>query len=468
MNACAQTIAARGWVARLAWRRRLITARSSVRIRPQPPLTTTRSIRAAVLAFVREHDLLRPGPLVVAVSGGADSTALLLLLADLAPSLGLDLHVAIFAHRLRPRESARDAQYVADLANRVNATIRVGRAETKPSSEDDARQLRYAFLRRAAREVGATRIATGHTRDDQAETVLLHATRGSGLAGLAGMRPRRDDIVRPLLAIGRAETAAVCAEAKVAPREDATNRDPKYARNRIRHKVMPELERINPRVSAALARLADAAAEVADVAHDQPEVIHAAATDGTGIDHENLPGPRRDDALALAWHRATGRPLSARHRTALAALATDRNGSSALDLPGGRALREYGILRIEAAGAVARATGAAELALALDRPVEWGGWTIRLRATPPGPGLLAVAAPDTDLVVRARRPGDRLAGRLRMKVQDLFTDAKVPARARATHPLVAAASGEVWWVVGLKRADGDTRDGRWIEARPPE
>ncbi|HEY8830510.1 MAG TPA: tRNA lysidine(34) synthetase TilS, partial [Candidatus Limnocylindria bacterium] len=122
---------------------------------------------------MREHDLLPPGPLVVAVSGGADSTALLLLLTDLAPQLGLDLHVAHFDHRLRPRESAKDAQFVADLAQSRGATIRIGRAEKPPKSEDDARELRYAFLRRAAREVGATRIATGHTRDDQAETVLL-------------------------------------------------------------------------------------------------------------------------------------------------------------------------------------------------------------------------------------------------------------------------------------------------------
>ena len=204
-------------------------------------MTTTRSIRAAVLAFVRAHDLLPPGPLIVAVSGGTDSVALLLLLASLAPELGLDLHVAHFDHRLRPRASAKDAAFVADLAQSRGATIRIGRAERAPKSEDEARELRYAFLRRAALESGAKLIATGHTRDDQAETVLLHATRGSGLAGLAGMRPKRDDIVRPLLTIGRADTVAVCADAKVAPREDPSNRDLKYARNRIRHTVLPEL-----------------------------------------------------------------------------------------------------------------------------------------------------------------------------------------------------------------------------------
>ena len=420
---------------------------------------------------MREHDLLPPGPLVVAVSGGTDSVALFLLLTSFARQLGLDLHVAHFDHRLRPRASAKDAAFVADLAQRHGATIRVGRADRAPKSEDDAREVRYAFLRRAARETGATLIATGHTRDDQAETVLLHATRGSGLAGLAGMRPKRDNIVRPLLTIGRAETALVCREAKVAPREDTSNRDAKYARNRIRHKVLPELERINPQARAALARLAEAAAEIADLSRRAAERALADATTPDGIHLQKLDGPHLDEALALAWRRATGRPLAARHRAALAALATARAGSAALDLPGGRALREYAALRIEPiqAGAPAATRGPlVDRTLEVGRPVQWEGWTIRLSATPPErDGALAVPAPDGALVVRSWRPGDRLAGRLRMKMQDLFTDAKVPARARASYPLVVAASGEVWWVVGLRRADGAVPGGRWIEAQPP-
>jgi tRNA(Ile)-lysidine synthase len=429
-------------------------------------LTTTRSIRAAVLAFVREHDLLPPGPLVVAVSGGADSTALLLLLADLAPQLGLDLHVANFDHRLRPRASAKDAQYVADLAQGHGATIRIGRADTAPKSEDEARDLRYAFLRRAAREVGATRIATGHTRDDQAETVLLHATRGSGLAGLAGMRPRRDDIVRPLLAIGRAETEAVCREAKITPREDRSNTNPTYARNRIRHRVLPELERINPQARAALARLADAAAAAAAATRGAAERALADATTPDGIALDRLDDGSRDEALTLAWLTTIGRPLAAKHRIALARLAATGEGSVSLDLPGGRAVREYGVLRIERPAPQTLPPG--ELPLGEGETVDWAGWTLTLGGPRP-PGALAAPAPESGtLTVRSRRPGDRLAGRLRIKVQDLFTDAKVPARARAVHPLVATGPNEVWWVVGLRHADGEASGGRRIFARPPQ
>jgi tRNA(Ile)-lysidine synthase len=433
-------------------------------------VSTTRSIRAAVLAFVREHDLLPPGPVVVAVSGGADSTALLLLLSSLAPQLGLDLHVAHFDHRLRPRASAKDAQYVADLAQRHGATIRIGRADTAPKSEDDARELRYAFLRRAAREVRATRIATGHTRDDQAETVLLHATRGSGLAGLAGMRPQRDGIVRPLLVIGRDETESVCTEAGISPREDRTNADLRYARNRIRHKVLPELERVNPQARAALARLADAAATVADARSHAAERTLDAATTGEGIALDGLDAALRDEALALAWSRATSRTLAARHRAALATLAAAREGSASLDLPGGRAIREYGMLRIEhpAAPRMGRPEDARLLRLVWGHPVDWAGWTITLGDhAPAGARLRAPAPTHGDLVIRGRRPGDRLAGRLRIKVQDLFTDAKVPVRARASHPLVATGSGEVWWVVGLKHANAAAEPGHWIFATPP-
>src|SRR6266545_2344341 len=124
----------------------------------------------AVRSYARAHGILRPGPLVLAVSGGTDSTALCLLIRELRDELGLVLHVAHFDHRARPRAAAADAAFVGELANHIGATLRVGRADAPPKSEDDARTARYDFLRRVARELGATGIATGHTIDDQAET----------------------------------------------------------------------------------------------------------------------------------------------------------------------------------------------------------------------------------------------------------------------------------------------------------
>lgn len=305
-------------------------------------------VRDAVRRYALEHGLLPPGPVVVAVSGGTDSTALLLLLADLVDELGLVLHVAHFDHRVR-RTGAADAQFVADLAARVGATVRAGRADDVPKSEDDARRARYEFLRRVAAEHGGARIATGHTRDDQAETVLLHLARGSGIAGLAGMRPSREGIVRPLLAIGREDTVAVCAAAGIEPRQDPTNRSLRYARNRIRRKVLPELAAINPQAAAAIARLGDAAAEVSLSLQRRAEDLLTAATRDGAIDLDALGDDPalQEEALALAWARATGHVLTARHRTAVGAQASRGDGRATLDLPGGRLVRDHRALRIE-------------------------------------------------------------------------------------------------------------------------
>src|SRR6059036_1030385 len=300
------------------------------------------TILSSVRSYARAHSTLRPGPLVLAVSGGTDSTALALLLAELREEFGLVLHVAHFDHRARPRAAAADAAFVAELANHIGATLRVGRADAPPKNEDDARNARYAFLRRVARDLGATAIATGHTRDDQAETVLLHLARGSGLAGLAAMRPERDGIVRPLLTLGRSDTSAVCAAARITPRDDPTNRSLRFARNRIRHRVLPELAKLNPDITSAIARLAEAAAAVADIASDHAAVTLEAAVSQDAVALDRLPprGQARSAALALWWEQCTGQRLAARQRTALTQLAASTEGSRSLDLPGGRALRE--------------------------------------------------------------------------------------------------------------------------------
>lgn len=425
---------------------------------PRKPIQTVRQ-------FAREHALFRPGPLLVAVSGGTDSTALLLVLAELADDLGLVLHAAHFDHRTRPRAAAQDAQYVADLAARCGAQLRIGRADAKPASEDAARTARYAFLRRVAAEIGATAIATGHTRDDQAETVILHAVRGSGLAGLAAMRASRDGIVRPLLCLGREDTAAICAGARVAPREDPTNRSLRFARNRVRHKVMPELAKLNPRASEALARLATSAGEALDALRAMAERALESSRDGDAIDLARLgdDASLREEALAIAWERATGRALAARARAALAVEGARGDGSASLDLPGGRAVREYGRLRIvtDRARALVPEAASGELALEPERAIEWSGWTLLLTSLPAADGWTSEAgapAPHTGLVVRARRPGDRMAGETSAKLQDILTDAKVPALRRDAQPLVVTTSGEVWWVPGVTSR---TPSGEW-------
>ena len=424
------------------------------------------AIRASVRDYVRAHQIFKPGPVVVAVSGGADSTALLLLLAELADELGLVLHVAHFDHGTRPRQSAEDAEFAARLANRVGAPIRVGRAARPTKSEDDARRARYAFLRRAAGEIGATAIATGHTRDDQAETVLLHLARGSGVAGLGGMRPLRDGIARPLLGIGRAETAAVCRAARVRPRSDPTNRALAYARNRVRHRVLPELAKINPRVREAIARLADTAAALGAQEERQLAETLARATRGETIALAELgEGELRAGALALAWTRATGRVLGARQRQALERLASAGEGSRAIDLPGGRAVREYQTLRI-AVGE--EPTSDAARSLEPGREIAWNGWRVALDADGADAGAHVARVPDalvSTIAVRPRRPGDRLNGPGGRKLQDVFTDAKIPVSERARWPVITSAKA-VWWVPALTPPPAGRRGIRLAVAVP--
>ena len=468
-----------------------------------PPLTAV--IPRRTLRLVRElahaHGLLPPGPLVVAVSGGTDSTALLLILAALRDELGLVLHVAHFDHRARPRSAVRDLAAVAALAERCGATFRAGRADAALASEDAARRARYAFLRRAAAACGASGIATGHTRDDQAETVLLHLTRGSGLTGLAAMRPSRDGVVRPLLTLGRVDTAAVCGVAGVTPREDPSNRSLAFARNRIRHRVLPELGRLNPRVAEALARVADAAAGDEDALESAARDLLLAARVGDAIDLDRLgSGTLALRALAQAWRVATGTTLGSRHRAALAAEAARRTGSAALALPGGQVVREYARLRfVRSAGGrragsgecdgsgefggsseseeAGEAGGARRVAPRLagvvpfvrDVPLDWGGWRLILTSSGPPAGFTTIGtvpgAVAAGLGVRARRPGDRIARG--GKLQDLLTDAKVPVRLRSTLPLIIDAAGRVRLVPGIHGGIDRGIHGGLQGGRPP-
>ncbi len=428
---------------------------------------TPSAIRATVRDYIRTHQIFTPGPLVVAVSGGPDSTALLLILAELADELAIVIHVAHFDHRTRPKQSAEDADFVAKLANRVGAPIRVGRADKPTKTEDAARTARYEFLRRAASEIGATAIATGHTRDDQAETVLLHLTRGSGIAGLAGMRPLRDGIARPFLAIGRKDTVAICRAARVRPRTDPTNRSLKFARNRVRLKVLPELARINPRASEAIARLADAAAELqTDDDRDVAEALARAREEQGAILIAALETGMRGRALALAWRGATGRVLGARHRKSLEDLTATEEGSRSLDLPGGRAIREYGLVRIVGDRPVERSDPPTRIELG--REIIWNDWRLMLGGSARTNGAEAAEVPKKllrKLIVRERHEGDRMAGRPRKKLQDLFTDAKIPASLRSRWPVIASEDG-VWWVPGLTEPP-KTEDGTRLAVAAP-
>ena len=212
----------------------------------------------------------QPGPGVVAVSGGADSVALLRALADTPQSAGLI--VAHLNHQLRGADSDADAAFVAALCPQLphvleSADIAGAANEAGDNLEAIARQLRYDFLARVARESGASWVATAHTRDDQAETVLHRLIRGSGLRGLRGIAASREltpgvRLVRPLLTLSREEVIAYLRAIGQRWHEDETNRDTRFTRNRIRHELLPLLRSFNPAIDEVLSRTAAQAGEV--------------------------------------------------------------------------------------------------------------------------------------------------------------------------------------------------------------
>lgn len=225
-----------------------------------------------VFQTITQHGLIPPGTiLVVAVSGGADSVTLLHVLLTLRERLACRLHIATLDHQLRGETSAEDVRFVQSLAVQWELPITTGRTDVRQLASEKgigieaaAREARYAFLASTARQVGAAHIATAHQADDQAETILLHLLRGTGVQGLVGMRfqspvPGNPDltVIRPLLRVSRADIDAYCQQVPLTPRQDASNQDTQFLRNYIRWETIPHLEKRNPSVKRRLNQLAD-------------------------------------------------------------------------------------------------------------------------------------------------------------------------------------------------------------------
>jgi tRNA(Ile)-lysidine synthase len=203
--------------------------------------------------FCEKYNMLPKGGIVLcAVSGGKDSMYLLEKLRVLSPEYGFELVCAHFNHRLRGEESDRDQKFVEDYCEKLGIRCIVGTddvsafaAEKHLGTEEAARCLRYEFLEKTAEDIGAERIATAHTADDNAETLLLNLARGSGLKGLGGIPPVRGRVIRPMLQTGTAEVIRFLEENKIPHVEDSTNAEDAYTRNRIRHRIVPELRAVN-------------------------------------------------------------------------------------------------------------------------------------------------------------------------------------------------------------------------------
>ena len=220
------------------------------------------SVIRKVQAYITEHEMLHRGDVVVAaVSGGVDSMVMADVLYRLQDRLGFIVVVANFNHCLRA-EAQEEAEFVSSWAMEHGLKYRLGSKDIAFLSQncnlqDVARRERYAFLRSVADEFNATKIATAHHRDDQAETVLLHLLRGSGLSGLSGIQPLQQDVIRPLLCLTRSEIDDYARRHQIEYREDASNKSTKYLRNKIRWELLPQLREYNPNISTQLVDLAE-------------------------------------------------------------------------------------------------------------------------------------------------------------------------------------------------------------------
>ena len=420
-------------------------------------------------ALTREYAMLTPGShILCAVSGGADSVCLLHWLKGRAAENGFTLTAAHFDHRLRGAESHRDAAFVEKLCKEWKIPCVVGTGDVSGEArrrgtgiEETARALRYDFLEETAERLGADLIATAHNANDNVETMLLHLIRGSGLQGLTGIRPRRGKLIRPFLTATRAEILAYLEEHRLPHVEDSTNTDTAYARNRLRHQVIPLLEELNP---ALISRLSDTvgylradndyltAQAMAAIRGAEPTVTGGLVLPADAIARSPDPFAVRAVGALLGWLGA--HQYRSAHLLSVVELARSGHPSGSVDLPHGlTARRAYGLLVLEPTAAESGWTPV-QLKVPGETALPQLGWKLvcrpaRAPAEPPTDPFVCYldpAALDGTLTVRPRETGDgiTLPGRPHKSVKKLLIDAKVPRADREKLPVVADAAGPVW------------------------
>ena len=437
-------------------------------------------VLAAAEAALRDRARVRRGDrMVVGVSGGVDSMVLLDALTQLYGRLDLHLCVAHLDHQLRA-ESAADARFVAAAAAERGLACHGGSADVpqlargaRQSPEEAARAARYAFYEQVMERTGSAWVALGHHADDQAETVLLHLLRGAGSDGLGAMGAVRDGkIVRPLLAVRRAQIEAYARRRGLVWRHDHTNRDLAVPRNRIRHELLPLLQsEYNPAVVEALCR-------AADILRHERDALDAIAQ--TAL--ETVTCARRPGLVALAVPQVVRYHIAVQRRVLRAAVQALAPGAAPLGFD-----RLEGLVALLARGGVQSLGGGVEAQVAGGRlclchgdpPTSSGSLTVPGRTGFDDRGLVVTARPitpaefrqlketlggwseafDADatgaaLALRSSAPGDRLQPlgmEGRKLVSDVLVDAKVPRLLRSEHPLIT--SGEnIIWVAGLRSA----------------
>jgi tRNA(Ile)-lysidine synthase len=451
---------------------------------------------------IQTRQMLRPGQRVaVAVSGGADSVALLFLLLEIREQLGVVLSVAHLHHQLRGKSSDVDEKFVADLAARHQLVFHFERADVRAEAEREksnleatARRCRYAFFAKLIADGHVDCVAVAHTQDDQAETVLGHIFRGTGLKGLAGIHPKTDHVIRPLLDFRRSALRVYLKSRKQRWREDSTNQDTSRLRARIRKQLLPLLEeKFQPHIVQHLGTLAELAREdsawldsaalqrVNAFCKFQPGMARIPATlllhppDGEA----SIPPQDADDTLNAAMANRMVRiivqklkpragQLTLQHVQAVLQLAQPGKSGKSLPLPGGlqvRRARETLVFSV----ASPRETGKSELARQFQQAVDLESaatgalvrlphlgcvirftaidWVTQRRETRPTGAVLDRALLCPSVVLRSWRPGDvfqPLGHRKAHKLKHLLSEKRIDRQERDGWPVLTSGGVLVW------------------------
>ncbi|MBQ8647713.1 MAG: tRNA lysidine(34) synthetase TilS [Oscillospiraceae bacterium] len=434
------------------------------------PCAPAHPLELKALEQLKQHGLVQPGDRVIAaVSGGADSMALLLFFLRWGEHLAVTVEAAHIDHGLRGEDSARDAAFVEEFCAAHGVPLHLHRAQPPAGSpgEDWARRQRYAFFDRLTAD--GAKLATAHTLNDQAETLLLRLARGCSTAGAAGIPVRRGAYIRPFLTVERTETEDYCRTCGQTWREDATNAGDDYARNRVRHTALPALETVNPRAAQALARFSARMALVDGYLTAQADTLLQQAACEGGWQAALLAAAHpavRDQALAALLGADAQEALVARLAALLAA------GQGSVNLPRrGRAVLAEGVLRLEPAE---ETLPDVEPAPFLAPGVyHWpDGRSLHAEVLDYEKFIKLQTVHKKDLnswadydkiqqyspILRTRLPGDRFAPEGRGCTKTLkkwLNELHIPPRARALLPLVAEQNGgRVLWLCGHGFARG--------------
>lgn len=430
---------------------------------------------------IKEFNLINPGDVVlVAVSGGADSICLLNLLNEFKDQLGIKLHVAHLNHLLRRGEAEADMRFVQSLGQALGLPVAVESIDVEEYAKNNslgleaaARVVRYDFLARVASNVSATKIAVGHTADDNVETFLMRLLRGSGLKGLCGIPPQRGNIIRPLIKVWRREIEDYVGSLKLVPRRDHTNYESKYLRNRVRLKLIPQLKIYNLNIKEIILQTILLLTDDNSYIESKAEALLATAISSSSSQEirlslavlKNIERPIRSHVIRQAIGKVRGNLLELSYSHVQEILdKLEAKERWELNLPGGifaLGSREVLTFSLKPPLAVEPVQYRYPLSIPGELEIKEIGKTIRasLVGKKEVTDDVAVAFLDHDylskkLVVRSRNEGDSfspLGLRGTKKLQDFFVDEKVPAEARDLVPIVTNGKDIVW--VGGMRID---------------